>query len=315
MTNITIPYEFIPGTKAKASEVNANFIAVADAISSVSDNADLLIEAVETQIDELTSTLANSDLTNSYLFSNGIMAAPNGVASYSVTTITVKSGLKVLIPDGRNDDATLKSIELELEEALTYSCTDASEDEFYLFLNDDETISNIPTSMFKIIDSTTDLPDLVLSEDHMYFVSNSNYYYSSNNGSSYSTKSCVMIGKYSTSDDNLVTYLEVFNPIEFIKKTDKVEVLNWGVPDFDNGVTISSQYEPPYAGYIVLKCTSNPNGASSIYINGINVSYFTTSNLSIDRTNYAWAAAGDTITFSGVGGSQVCTFYPLKGVM
>lgn len=34
MTNPMIPYSFIPGTKAKASEVNANFVALADLINS-----------------------------------------------------------------------------------------------------------------------------------------------------------------------------------------------------------------------------------------------------------------------------------------
>ena len=32
MTNSMIPYSFIPGTKAKAGEVNANFIALANVI-------------------------------------------------------------------------------------------------------------------------------------------------------------------------------------------------------------------------------------------------------------------------------------------
>lgn len=38
MTDSMIPYSFLPGTKAKAGEVNANFIALADAISSLNEN-------------------------------------------------------------------------------------------------------------------------------------------------------------------------------------------------------------------------------------------------------------------------------------
>lgn len=34
MTNSMIPYSFVPGTKAKAGEVNANFLALADAIDA-----------------------------------------------------------------------------------------------------------------------------------------------------------------------------------------------------------------------------------------------------------------------------------------
>ncbi len=42
---------------------------------------------------------------------NCILEAPNGVATYSGSTVTLKQGLKVLIPDGRNADGTLKNIE------------------------------------------------------------------------------------------------------------------------------------------------------------------------------------------------------------
>lgn len=42
---------------------------------------------------------------------NCILEAPNGVATYSGNTITVKKGLKVLIPNGRNADGTLNNVE------------------------------------------------------------------------------------------------------------------------------------------------------------------------------------------------------------
>lgn len=38
MTNSSIPYSFVPGTKAKANEVNANFVALADAIEQNKTN-------------------------------------------------------------------------------------------------------------------------------------------------------------------------------------------------------------------------------------------------------------------------------------
>lgn len=51
MTNSMIPYSFIPGTKAKAGEVNANFIALAELIAA---NAD----ALETKSEELNSVIS-----------------------------------------------------------------------------------------------------------------------------------------------------------------------------------------------------------------------------------------------------------------
>ena len=44
MTNSIIPYSFIPGTKAKAQEVNANFIALANQITENKEYTDSKIE-------------------------------------------------------------------------------------------------------------------------------------------------------------------------------------------------------------------------------------------------------------------------------
>ena len=46
---------------------------------------------------------------------NCILSAPNGVATHSGNSITLKAGLKVLIPNGRNADKSLKNIELTLD--------------------------------------------------------------------------------------------------------------------------------------------------------------------------------------------------------
>lgn len=54
MTDSMIPYSFVPGTKAKASEVNANFIALANAIS---ENAQSLNEDYNEKIDDINSIL------------------------------------------------------------------------------------------------------------------------------------------------------------------------------------------------------------------------------------------------------------------
>ena len=54
MTDSMIPYSFVPGTKAKASEVNANFIALAEAITQ---NVQSLTENFDEDISEINSIL------------------------------------------------------------------------------------------------------------------------------------------------------------------------------------------------------------------------------------------------------------------
>lgn len=74
MANSMIPYSFIPGTKAKAGEVNANFIALADAIeankTSASGDIEDVKEILETKADktelinEHTVTESDTDLND-----------------------------------------------------------------------------------------------------------------------------------------------------------------------------------------------------------------------------------------------------------
>jgi len=70
MTNSMIPYSFVPGTKAKASEVNANFAAIADIIGETIDTTQANFESINQTLDtktdkaEYTIDTANTDLNN-----------------------------------------------------------------------------------------------------------------------------------------------------------------------------------------------------------------------------------------------------------
>lgn len=67
MTNSMIPYSFIPGTKAKASEVNANFVSLANYIEQNKSSAAADIEDVNETIDEISSTKADkTELINEF---------------------------------------------------------------------------------------------------------------------------------------------------------------------------------------------------------------------------------------------------------
>ena len=66
-----IPYSFVPGTKAKASEVNANFNAISDFIANSNQqitsslNASLALKADKTElVTEHTVNTAGTDLNN-----------------------------------------------------------------------------------------------------------------------------------------------------------------------------------------------------------------------------------------------------------
>ena len=74
MTDAMIPYSFIPGTKAKAAEVNANFEALIDAVKNTTEVFNEEIEnikdtkadnsALSSELDSLSEVKADLDLEN-----------------------------------------------------------------------------------------------------------------------------------------------------------------------------------------------------------------------------------------------------------
>lgn len=111
MANSMIPYSFIPGTKAKAGEVNANFIALANTIdankATASEDIEDLKEILETKADktelinEHTVTESDTDLNNyktkgTYIFSATYKPKniPKGEAGMLIVTGDEKSIIK-----------------------------------------------------------------------------------------------------------------------------------------------------------------------------------------------------------------------------
>lgn len=67
MTNSMIPYTFVPGTKAKAAEVNANFVSVAQAIAQNNESVNNSISTLSSSISNLTNTKADkSELVTNF---------------------------------------------------------------------------------------------------------------------------------------------------------------------------------------------------------------------------------------------------------
>lgn len=58
MADSMIPYSFTPGTKAKAGEVNANFVALADFIETFKSNSTENFDEIETSLNGINTTLS-----------------------------------------------------------------------------------------------------------------------------------------------------------------------------------------------------------------------------------------------------------------
>ena len=64
MTNSMIPYSFVPGTKAKATEVNANFVSLANAITETQETEAADINSI---IDTLATKAEKSELIRDFV--------------------------------------------------------------------------------------------------------------------------------------------------------------------------------------------------------------------------------------------------------
>ena len=122
MANSMIPYSFIPGTKAKASEVNAKFIALADKIdtnkAACDEDVSDIYEAMSTKaektelINEHTVTEADTDLDDyktkgTYIFSSLYTPEniPQGTSGMLIVTGDDTSVIKqIWYCDGENPE-------------------------------------------------------------------------------------------------------------------------------------------------------------------------------------------------------------------
>lgn len=192
---LSIPYSFTPGTKAKAQEVNADFAYVLDQISlgASKDFSDLSEEA-------------EKHFINKNQVTNILLEAPNGVGSYSGSTLTIREGVKVLIPNGRNSDGTLKSIELVLRQNITLNTSEITNANLIpVFLNSNGTLEAHPY----LGEYNTATP--TAQTNYTYYNKELNYFCFSSDGNNWEQKAMCIIGWIKTNNSGELTS---FNPVE-----------------------------------------------------------------------------------------------------
>ena len=158
MSNSLIPHTFVPGTKAKAQEVNANFIALAEEIQDTQNTASTMFTQVHNEVvdakEEIAEDYSDIDMTNTKMLTNVILEAPNGVVSYNIQTVTAKSGLRVLVPSGCDSNGRYTNIDYTLSTNVSklvptfYNCTSTA------FLNVNGTIEIVLKNLVFYSDTT-----------------------------------------------------------------------------------------------------------------------------------------------------------------
>ena len=199
--------------------------------------------------------LGGSSLENK--ISNCILEAPNGVATYSGNTITVKEGLKVLIPNGRNADGTLKNIEYTLQNDSLHSPYIGSEGRSLFLSNSGYPISY---NTLAVTTSNHNLTSIGYNEGLWYSPSENKWFQTSDYGTTWNEIFICYIGKFSTNNTQIIG----FNPettVELFKRQDRNEISGLGMP--------SSKYADLTLGASGSTYTAPANGWYTCYIGGL----------------------------------------------
>lgn len=225
MSESLIPYSFIPGTKAKAQEVNANFIALADEIQGaqtatteqINQLEESITDRIETVEENITNNCAGNDLSNTDSLTNTILAAPNGTVGYSGQTITVNHELKVLIPDGWTEDNKYKNIVYIVEEDISTAFTTLSNVDTTIFLYNDGTINTVKQNRIFYKNTT---PTTVEDNVHWYNTDENKWYKYVSSSSEWQQVYALPVANASWNASNNISSFTASKALNIIKYSD-----------------------------------------------------------------------------------------------
>ena len=327
MTDSLIPYSFVPGTKAKAQEVNANFIALAQGITetnnTVSDNFNTLDSKIDSSVENLYSDCADTHLKNTNAITNVILEAPNGVASYTDSTLTVKSGLKVLIPDGKNSDGTLKNIELTLDEDVAVTRSISNSGKVYFTL--DYQKNAVDYKNYVIVDNY----DNITENTTLYYCISDNKMYYKDPQNIVSQVKVIVLGYFNNGSASVSGAITSLTPNKIFTVITRNNICELSKIGFPSNRTISltvgasgTQYVAPANGYFMFYAWSNSTSLSYANIANVTIyqgnyplsSYRYTNIKGPQHTMSVPARKGDTVALDyNMGGSKILYFIYADG--
>ena len=207
-------------------------------------------------------TLVKSKITNC------ILEAPNGIATINGDTFTAKQGLKVLIPNGRNADGSLKNIEYTLENDLVRTFGDEYVSNnciysIYLFIGGGK--EEVPlTATIRMQDCYT-LPTAEQDGTRIiYNITDNKFYWTAKGAPNWIEYQIAVIGQF-IKNNNVYT-MQHYEPINLLKQTDKSQISCWSMPS-SKYITLNlgasgSTYTAPANGWFTCNFSLKQSSAS-----------------------------------------------------
>lgn len=267
-----------------------------------------------TDLSNLTET-GEKHFLNKTQITNCILEAPNGVATSNGSTVTVKQGLKVLIPNGRNADNSLNNIEYTIEEDLskTYANSSTYNALLILQIEPDGIAQYLPAQSSVLRGKISDIPQ---NFSGIYFDTDANTSYTYTNGIANNINT-VIIASGINNPGNIS--LETYYPIELVKRSDFSELAGLSAPSGNlieyTLLASGKDYIAPVNGYFYLnKAAGIQNAYATMYTGGIGkqgVGINTTSNVLVSI--YCEKGASCVVNYSATGNTNFFGFIPAKG--
>lgn len=151
---------------------------------------------------------------------NCILSAPNGVATYSGLNITVKQGLKVLIPNGRNDDKTLKNIEYAFDNDTIFKNTATLNDRIsgvFIIPSTGEVFLPLARNIFSGLSANKS--SLSVTMQTLYYATDENLWYEKTSSSDWEVINGILLGTCEIKSNNFISLFS-YQPVSLAKEQD-----------------------------------------------------------------------------------------------
>ena len=228
----------------------------------------------------------------------------NGIG-YIGSTVWVDKGVKFLIPNGRNEDGSLKNIEQTLTNLVCSSSVHAwiGQHKLNLLLSR-STLGGQDKVRFSINKIVPDGQTTVYS----YSEQDNYWYYTTDAGANWSIYYVTLIGSiFSNSNDLSINEFQIKKAFRALDYNDKPEIISWGMPSAKSvALTVGasgSHYIMPANGYLNVGgrlTTSTTAGSFQITGNGLNLLQYVVPSTGSSGTfrNFCPVKKGDSMYFS-----------------
>ena len=204
---------------------------------------------------------------------NCMLSAPNGVPSYSGTTVTVQEGTNYLFPNGRNSNNSVKNVNFSLASAATGTISGSTSATYCVFVTSELGLIFANQLNYFI----TNTQPTVLNDSTtqgVWFNPETNLIYqcaataSTPSWSTFEGAICATL----TYDGSTITAFNPIYPVELLKRSDKAEITGWGFPSarYDDIELLANNtdYAPdPDDGDYAISKGADINNAGIFFIN------------------------------------------------